>query len=100
MPVTGIISTAIINALYGYTPANPASYVAKDMGAGSYPIGITLWVATTGLGPATLFSPNSTAAGSYFVSVAGLALPGTWRNVGDSNSQLNVAHNVVIQRIA
>lgn len=92
-----------VNGSQVLTTANGSfsSYVPKDFGSGSYPVGVVIQCSCNGIGGSTRFSPGSTASGSLFTSpVGGGELPGTWRNVGDSNSYLSYQHAVVIQRVS
>lgn len=88
---TGAVTAAHISAAattgYGYTPANGASYVAKDLGGGNYPVGV---IANVEIPSITIVSGGTTAGSNLRINIAidGTASQntpsGTWRNLTSS----------------
>lgn len=106
---TGVVTNAQVSASatsgYGYTPANPANFVAKDLGTSNFPVGVIvsgLFRVTAG----SVSQGSSTSGGfepllwrSYDDSVQIASLPGTWRHLGGASVSTSSAQ-AVFQRIS
>lgn len=97
--LNGLTGALTIAGILGYTPANGANYVGKDVGAGGIGMFVTGFAINIG-GVAV----GSTVAGSNIEAWDGttnnnLGLSGTWRNIGAKTGGASNTETV-FQRIA